>query len=53
MERFHVIDCEFNRAWYSDMIGMTLPYPPGYAAVEVIQVPDDVDRELYMDTIGA
>jgi hypothetical protein len=33
---FLVIDCEFNRRWYPDLIGMTFINPPSYAIVKEI-----------------
>ena len=32
--RYVVVDNEFNREWYSDMIGMSFDNPPAYAAVK-------------------
>jgi hypothetical protein len=34
--KYRVIDCEFNRANYADLIGKTFVDPPSYCAVELI-----------------
>ena len=33
---FLVVDCEFNQAWYKDLIGQVLAQPPAYAVVRRI-----------------
>lgn len=32
-----VIDCEFNRAWYRDIIGKIFDIPPAYAIVRELK----------------
>ena len=36
-KHYKVVDNEFNRAYYSDLIGKVLDTPPGYAAVEEVE----------------
>lgn len=35
MEKWIVIDCEFNRSWYADLIGKVYHWPevPSYARI--------------------
>lgn len=34
---FVVVDCPFNRAWYSDIIGKIYEVPPSYAVVKKLE----------------
>lgn len=34
-----IVDNEFNRQWYHDLIGKTVPVPPSYAHVREVDAP--------------
>lgn len=42
---WRVVDNEFNRAHYRDMIGRTLPTPGSYMVVEQVPAPTGLDPE--------
>ena len=46
---YHVVDCEFNRAWYTSIIGLYFDSPPAYAKVEIIET--NWSAMNYMDSL--
>ena len=45
-----VIDCDFNRAWYDDIIGDLFESQPSYVRVKIVYDNiDETDKELYLD----
>jgi len=39
-EKYLVVDNDFNKENYPDLVGQILSYPPGYAQVKVLQATD-------------